>query len=145
MKRTIWVGRCADRKRPYCYSETKPRANDKGQYVMSDSGWSYMTEDFFGTNIPLWGLAKVTIDSETRAYWIEKERRKGWYPVIMQDKVSLREVDVTEPKQRKEGILWWNGDSFVDDSPSGSRLYGEHQFSWIADEPIPDPFEKVEQ
>lgn len=133
MKRTIWVGRCADRKRPYCYSETKPRANDKGQYVMSDSGWSYMTEDFFGTDIPLWGLAKVTIDTETQSYWIEKNYKHGWYPVTRKTTGSNR-------------ILYWDGNTFADTRNDQCAVHWDKSaFSWIADEPIPDPFEKVEQ
>ena len=61
---------------------------------------------------------------------VTEPRKKGWYPVTL--------------NAGNKRILYYDGSKIVDtDSEKVQQVWSEYQFQWIADEPIPDPFERV--
>lgn len=61
---------------------------------------------------------------------IDLPRKAGWYPVITK-------------KNEFKMLLWYNGIGFVANQLNPYPDWREPEFSWIADEPIPDPFERI--
>lgn len=79
-----------------------------------------------GTNIP--DGTKVTIT-------IDVPRQVGWYPATLGLSSAVDE----------NRIIWWDGRVWHNGTGIGGATWRDHEFSWIADEPIPDPFERVPQ
>lgn len=61
---------------------------------------------------------------------VTEPRKKGWYPVIWKLQNSKR-------------LLHYDGTTFNNSTDENATSWREDELSWIADEPIPDPFERV--
>lgn len=60
---------------------------------------------------------------------VTEPRKKGWYAVRLADKDTQKRV------------LYWDGDALQSGYNAGAT-WRPYEVSWVADEPIPDPFER---
>lgn len=119
MKRTIELVTRSEGSRVVQYLE-----NDKGckvgELLLARHAHNYNLP----TDVPDGTKITITID--------DIPRQKGWYPAIMND----------ESKK----LIYWNGEEFRSGTGNRSRFtctWDEDEYKWVADNPIPDPFDEV--